>query len=436
MKNEQDFFESIKNSPIYEPREQFVEVTKQKLLREARKMEQRSRFKRIFVGSTSVVATALLLIWISLLGGKQVIFDTVTSIFNEDGKNEIIIDEPNEDFELTENGVVAKQFLEEKGYHIVSYEGSGEGYELTREKLIVMPYMRDWWLQPQGPDDYIEKIVETEFFTVENHPLDELVGVEALGKTNVAVFLVDEVAIGGTSWPVTEELVFGALYSLDGLNLEELHGVDYSTWQDAWLEKYGEEGTNVDDDEPIADDTTEPVDTETALLAKTEAVFSYLQNLNWPELAQLVHPDKGLFFSFYADAGSPYSHEVAFTKAELSNLTGNEVYIWGYDMGGYAFEFSVDEYVSKFIVQHSMRWDGENSKPIDYSVITFNDSVVESGGIINTIAEYFPDAKYVEYYSPVPSEDLWYEWQALRFIYEEHEGEWYLIGIARDVHSP
>ncbi|MCT8138524.1 hypothetical protein H1D32_12700 [Anaerobacillus sp. CMMVII] len=246
-----------------------------------------------------------------------------------------------------------------------------------------------------------------------------------MGKTRISVLLVDGIVIGGTSWPVTEEQLRGWVYSLDGQTLEELHGIDYPSWERAWTEKY-------------SDDRTDelPFDIETVLLTKTETVFANLNTTNWSALANQVHPEKGLFFSFYAAVGSPNSDEVHFTKENLGQLEGTETYIWGYDMGDYAFEFSVNDYTSKFLVNHSMRWDGENSKEIDYDVITFNDSVVQSGGIINTIPDFFPDAKYVEYYSTPPSEELWHQWQALRFIYEEFEDEWYLIGIVRDVHSP
>ncbi len=428
MQNEHELFDTLKKSPDFEPRKEFVQETKGDLINRARKMEYRRKVKRFSVVTSSIAVATLMLVWVSLFGGKQVIFDTVASLWNDENDSEIVIDPSEENIEMSENGVVAKSFLEAKGYEILSYEGSGESYELTNEKLVEMPYMQQWWMQPQGPVDYIGNIIETEFFTVKNHPLDDLEGLESLGETSVSVIIIDEIAVGGTSWPVTTEPQFGGPYSLHGKTLEELYGVDYATWHDAWIEKFSNDSSVVEEgaDNPH----------EGELLEKSETIFRLLEQLNWTELADHTHPEKGIFFSFYADAGNPFSNEVTFSRSEFGELDGSEPFIWGYDMGDYAFEFTVNDYISKFIVNHSMRWDGENSQEIDYEIITFNNSVVQSGGIINTIPEYFPEAKYVEYYSPPPSDDLWHQWQALRFIYEQYDGSWYLIGIARDVHSP
>jgi hypothetical protein len=72
---------------------------------------------------------------------------------------------------------------------------------------------------------------------------------------------------------------------------------------------------------------------------------------------------------------------------------------------------------------------------VNYDTVNFNRSSVESGGVINTIGAKFPDAKYVEYYSQA-SVDKEFDWQALRFVFREHEGGWLLFGIVRDVHHP
>lgn len=424
MQNEHEFFDKLKNSQDFEPRKEFVQKAKNELLREARRIEVKNKVKKISVFSTSIAVTTLLLVWVSLFGGKQVIIDTVASIFNEEN-TEMIEKVPEETIQLSENGKIAKRFLEEKGYDVVSYEAPNDAYTLTQEKLVEIPYMQQWWVQPVEPDEFIGETIETENFIVQNHPLDELEGFETLGKTRVIVFLVNGNAIGGVSMPLTEKL-YSFLFSLEGQSLEELYGSDYSTWQEAWIKKYLRVTSVVD----------EPIEIEIELLTKTETIFSNLEAFNWQELANDVHPEKGLFFSFYADTGSPFAQEVAFTKDALSELEGTETFVWGYDMGDYKFEFPINEYVTTFLINHSQRWDGKNSTEVEYDVITFNDSVVQSGGIINTIPEYFPDAKYVEYYSPSPSEELWHQWQALRFIYEEFDGQWYLIGIARDVHSP
>jgi hypothetical protein len=175
------------------------------------------------------------------------------------------------------------------------------------------------------------------------------------------------------------------------------------------------------------DSTEAPVSVEDLLLQKSDKVFLNLNELNWSNLSKEIHPKKGLTFSFYADLGSPHSNEITFTKNEVENLSSDdEVYTWGYDFSDKPFDFTVNEYVKNGLFRNHAGKKG------NYSKVTYHASSVDSGGIVNTIPEYYPNAKYVEYYSP--SEDV--NWQALRFVYEKVEKEWYLFAIVRDVYSP
>ena len=180
-------------------------------------------------------------------------------------------------------------------------------------------------------------------------------------------------------------------------------------------------------------------DTKTAILAedqlieKTSIIFNHLQELDWSEIANYVHEDKGLIFSFYANLGSPDSYENVFTKEQVSSMGDNKnLYIWGYDNSELAFKYKPNDYVKELLLK------GYYSKEeIEYTEITYNDSVINSGGVLNTIHEYYPEAIYVEYYAPAPNvEDKFHHWQALRFVYEKVDKDWYLIAIVRDIHNP
>lgn len=178
---------------------------------------------------------------------------------------------------------------------------------------------------------------------------------------------------------------------------------------------------------------------EAILLQKTDKVFMNLSELNWTELSKEVHPEKGLTFSFYADIGSQNNHnEVTFSKSKVKEFnTDEEVYTWGYDFSEKAFNFTANEYVMNFL----LKYNSVNPIELDYTEITFNETSFESGGMLNTIHTYFPEAVYVEYHSP-PGENTEdspfaeYKWQSLRFVYEKVENEWYLFAIVRDIHSP
>lgn len=122
--------------------------------------------------------------------------------------------------ELTETGLVAKEYLDEKGYKILSYEQQVESYLLTESKLKQPPYDLQWSVAGNNPEPYFDKTVYVEKFIVKGHPLDnwESNGVKSKGKVYVHVFVVDGAVVGGISYPdiPARHGMVGAGYSLDG----------------------------------------------------------------------------------------------------------------------------------------------------------------------------------------------------------------------------
>lgn len=190
-------------------------------------------------------------------------------------------------------------------------------------------------------------------------------------------------------------------------------------------------GCNEDEKQPISStNDTEKIssdkETEKELLALSEEIYSLLKEASYEKVAEKVDPEHGVTFAFYADFGNPdgYGGEyVNLSKKEISEKN-NTKYLWGMDESEKEFELTLHEYVQQMLIQ---RWGKEE---VNYSITTFNEPAENFAGVFNTIHEYYPDAKYVEYYSPGETEHLF---QSLRFIYQERDGEWYLIGIARDV---
>lgn len=167
-------------------------------------------------------------------------------------------------------------------------------------------------------------------------------------------------------------------------------------------------------------------ETEKELLALSAEIFSLLQESDFINMADKVDPEDGITFAFYADFGNPDGYGgqyVHLSKEKISAATDRE-YVWGHDESGKEYQLTLHEYVQQMLLQ---RWGKEE---VDYNIITFNEPAENFAGVINTIHTYYPDAKYVEYYSPGKDE---HSFQSIRFIYKEREGDWYLIGIARDV---
>lgn len=140
---------------------------------------------------------------------------------------------------LDENGQLAREYLESKGYSIKSYEGE-ESFIVERQKLIDMPDISIWAVQSIEPDSFIGKEITQEIFIVKDHPLSKIYGSQKsfTNKVEVRVFVFNGEVIGGTSYPVGNG-VGGAHYSLDGQTAEEVRKQDYVEWQNKWIEKYG-----------------------------------------------------------------------------------------------------------------------------------------------------------------------------------------------------
>jgi hypothetical protein len=142
---------------------------------------------------------------------------------------------------LSPHAVIAKQYLADAGYKVISYEGNSN-YALTKEMLTQMPYMSDWGKQKIDPSEFIGSTVEIEKFIVSNHPLDHWTSgnLKSKGKTAVSVWVTDTQVIGGTSFPIpdSKELLVGGNYSLDGKTLEEIQSMDFKTWLEKWQMKF------------------------------------------------------------------------------------------------------------------------------------------------------------------------------------------------------
>lgn len=127
----------------------------------------------------------------------------------------------DEPIPLTENAEIAKRYLEDKGYEVLSYEGE-KTMTYTRSDLTKLPAKQVWAVQTIEPEPYMNKEIHLVRFFVKGHPLDDAY---QEGKTNVTVMMWSQEVIGGTSFPYSKQNdLVGGSYSLDGKTTEEIQG--------------------------------------------------------------------------------------------------------------------------------------------------------------------------------------------------------------------
>lgn len=176
----------------------------------------------------------------------------------------------------------------------------------------------------------------------------------------------------------------------------------------------------------------------TKLLKDTEIIYSALEQLDYETIASMVHPQLGVTFALYADYGNPEAvggvnggPYISFSREQLLEKN-DQIYMFGAHYAAeIIYEMSLNEYIQDILIHHY-------DKLLPIREISYNEQLYPSGGIINTIHQYYPEAKFVEYYRYESDESINdpISTQSLRFVYQDYEGEWYLTAIVRDVHSP
>ncbi len=149
-------------------------------------------------------------------------------------------------------------------------------------------------------------------------------------------------------------------------------------------------------------------------------VITALAEKDMDTLSSFVHPVKGVRFTPYTYVS--LEKDLLFTKEEVKGFLENEKeYIWGnYDGTGDEIKLTPQEYYDKFIYTA----DFVNAPEIGYN------TVLSSGNMLENQFQVYENPIVVEYYFPgFNPEYEGMDWQSLRLVFEEYEGQWFLVGI-------
>ena len=171
----------------------------------------------------------------------------------------------------------------------------------------------------------------------------------------------------------------------------------------------------------------EPVDsvttTEDSLAARSKALLSAVRDRDARTIAGFIHPAKGVRLSPYA-----YVEKVGdqvLTAAQFVEAFNDEAPRWWgvEDATGDPLMMSCADYFGRFV------YDADFMEAKQTSIGT----PIGRGNTINNAAEAYPAATIVEYH--FPGFDPQYEgldWRSLRLVFEQAEGDWFLVGIIHD----
>jgi hypothetical protein len=160
------------------------------------------------------------------------------------------------------------------------------------------------------------------------------------------------------------------------------------------------------------------------VLEAARQVVESLAAKDGASMAQLVHPEKGVRFSPAAtvDAAS----DVVFSRDQIRQFWSDRTtYTWGFADGtGDPITMTPSQYGDRYIMNRNFLAPS--------SIGVNNDRAV--GNSINNAASVYPQGTRVEYYvEPAPGEGLpEFEWGALRLVFEESGGSWFLVAVIHD----
>lgn len=157
------------------------------------------------------------------------------------------------------------------------------------------------------------------------------------------------------------------------------------------------------------------------VIEKTEDdLINAIKDKDAEEIADYVHPVKGVRFTPYTTVST--DNDLVISKEDMVNFFADESsYIWGYyDGSGEEIKLTPSQYYEKFIYTE----DFINEAEIGYN------EVLSKGNMVENQFDVYENAIVVEYHIPeINPEFEGLDWQSLRLVFEEHEGNWKLVGI-------
>lgn len=153
-------------------------------------------------------------------------------------------------------------------------------------------------------------------------------------------------------------------------------------------------------------------------------VLEALRARDGDRLAELTHPTKGVRFSPYAYVDM-HKDRVFFKEQIRRFWDDRTIYMWGHaDASGEPIALTAAAYCERYVLDRNYHEATFVSVNADRS----------QGNTVNNAAEVYPQGIRVEYYiEPPPGEGVAeFGWSALRLVFEDVGGGWFLVAIIHD----
>lgn len=170
-----------------------------------------------------------------------------------------------------------------------------------------------------------------------------------------------------------------------------------------------------------SDTKQDALSTEVALKKTNDELLQAIKVGYYDVFANYIHPQKGVRFSMYAFINK--NEDKHFTKADFEKYQhAQTIFTWGSrDGSGEIYKATLRKYLSDWVFK----------KDFTKSEYSFN-QLLGKGNSLNNLKEMYPNTNFTENYIPGSEKTGGMDWNALRFVFEEFEGKYYVVAVIND----
>lgn len=158
---------------------------------------------------------------------------------------------------------------------------------------------------------------------------------------------------------------------------------------------------------------------EETFIEAAVGIMAMVRDEDWEALSARIHPDMGVRFSAYDHV---VEDDLVFSAAEIAAFGQTEGTLdWGiFDGTGDPILATRRDYYKRFVYDadfFSAPVIGRNTR-------------VSYGNLINNVAEFYPDAVWIEFHFPqIDPQYMGMDWRSLTLVLESVDGIYYLVGV-------
>lgn len=172
----------------------------------------------------------------------------------------------------------------------------------------------------------------------------------------------------------------------------------------------------------VSTDTLRTFESEQQNLKQlNDQILQILKQGNHRNLANFIHPQKGVRFSMYAYI-EPAKDKVFTREDFIKYINTNVKFTWGQKDGtGEIYQTTLKNYLEEWVYSR------------DFSKSDYSENEMKGkGNTINNLKEIYPNADFTENYINGSEQYSFMDWNSLRFVFEKLGNKYYLTAVVND----